>query len=250
MTFWVLRIIAANVVAYLIGLAVPQLVTLCMLVPIWVFSRPWTLLTYMFLHSGIMHLLFNMLGLWFFGPRLEQEIGSKHFLWLYLVSGLMGAALSFLFTPYTSIVGASGAIFGILYGFAHYWPREPIYIWGILPVEARWLVVGMAALSLFGGFGGGESDIAHFAHLGGFVGGFVYIRWLGGRKRVLKRETGIPSSSPSSADLKRWAMIPRERLHEVNRAELDRIRMKLEKAGVQSLTATERAFLDRFSTDT
>lgn len=250
MTFWVLRIIAANVVMFLITMAAPQVTTFCMLVPLWVFARPWTLITYMFIHSGIWHLFFNMLGLYFFGPRLETEIGSKHFFWLYLVSGLMGAALSFVFTPYTAIVGASGAIFGVLYGFAHFWPRERIYIWGVLPVEARWLVIGMAALSLFGGFGGGGSDVAHFAHLGGFVGGFVYIRLLSRRKTVPRFGMEVPSFSPSTADLKRWSRIPRERLHEVNRAELDRIMAKLGSAGPESLTPTERAFLDRFSTDT
>jgi membrane associated rhomboid family serine protease len=250
MTFWVLRIIAANVVVFLIGLVVPQ-ETLApfMLVPIWVFSRPWTLVTYMFLHAGIWHLFFNMLALYFFGPRLEMEIGSRHFIWLYLVSGLMGAALSFVFTPYTYIVGASGAIFGVLYGFAHFWPREQIYIWGVLPVEARWLVIGMAALSLFGGFGGGAGNIAHFAHLGGFAGGFIYVRWLGRKSTARKFGMEVPSLSPSTADLKRWSGIPRERLHEVNRAELDRIMTKLGSAGPESLTPLERAFLDRFSTE-
>jgi membrane associated rhomboid family serine protease len=250
MSFWVLRIIAANVVMFLLTMAAPQVVTMCMLVPIWVFARPWTLVTYMFIHSGVWHLLFNMLGLYFFGPRLEMEIGSRHFFWLYLISGLMGAALSFVFTPYTAIVGASGAIFGVLYGFAHFWPREQIYIWGILPVEARWMVVGMAALALFGGFGGGGSNIAHFAHLGGFAGGFIYIKWLGRKRSSPKFGINVLSSSPSTADVKRWSRIPRERLHEVNRAELDRIMSKLNSAGPESLTLTERAFLDRFSTDT
>lgn len=249
MTFWVLRIIAANIVVFLLSMAVPQVMTAGMLVPIWVFARPWTIITYMFLHANFWHLFFNMLGLYFFGPRLEMEIGSKHFFWLYLVSGLMGAALSFLFTPYTSIVGASGAIFGILYGFAHFWPREQIYIWGILPVEARWLVVGMTALALFGGFGGGGGGVAHFAHLGGFVGGFAYLRWLRSKRTAQRSRLEPRSPAPSASDLKRWSRIQRDRLHEVNRAELDRIMAKLSSTGPQSLTATERAFLDRFSTD-
>jgi membrane associated rhomboid family serine protease len=250
MTFWVLRLIAANVVMFVITMAAPQVTQMFMLVPIWVFERPWTLVTYMFLHANIWHLFFNMLGLYFFGPRLELEIGSRHFFWLYMVSGLMGAALSFVFTPYTAIVGASGALFGVLYGFAHFWPREPIYIWGVLPIEARWLVIGMTALSLFGGFGGGGGGIAHFAHLGGFVGGFAYIRVLGRRQRMRRSGEERSLFSPSTADLKRWSQIPRERLHEVNRAELDRIMTKIKTIGPQSLTPTERAFLDRFSTDT
>jgi membrane associated rhomboid family serine protease len=216
-----------------------------MLVPVLALVRPWTLVTYMFLHGGVSHILFDMLGLFFFGPRLEEKLGGKQFLWLYFLSGLMGGALSFFFTPYAQIVGASGAVFGVFLGFAYYWPREIIYIWGVIPVQARILVAVMTALSLFGGFGGSGDGIAHFAHLGGFLGGFLYIRWL--ERRSARSEPTVALNVPGRAELERWLRIPRENLHEVNRDELDRIRKKIDTAGVGNLTPDEITFLNRFS---
>jgi len=240
-----MRLIAANVVMYFLTSASPGLMNLLMLVPAFTLAAPWTVVTYMFLHANLWHLLFNMLGLFFFGPRLEGELGRRDFLLLYFISGIAGALLSFL-TPYVAIVGASGAVFGVLMGFARYWPREQIMIWGILPVEARWLVIIMAVLSLIGGIGGG-GDIAHFAHLGGFAGGILFLVWRDRTTRAarFKAATAPPSIRP--ADLERWSRIDRTRLHEVNRTELDRIMVKLQTGGTDSLTPDERGFLDRFS---
>lgn len=247
MTTWVTRLMIANVAMFLISLAAPDIVTALMFVPALVFSRPWTLLTYMFLHGGFWHLFFNMLGLYFFGPRLEEEIGARHFLSLYAVSGLVGAAFSFV-TPFTAIVGASGAVYGVLLGFAFFWPREPIYLWGILPVEARWMVAGMTLLSLWGGFDGGD-DIAHFAHLGGFAGGFAYVKWYSLRRRRLRIPEAIILPGPRGADIERWERIDPSAMHPVNREEYQRIRQKMSTQGTGSLTQEERTFLDRFSPD-
>jgi membrane associated rhomboid family serine protease len=197
-----------------------------------------------------MHILFNMLGLFFFGPRLEERLGGKHFMGLYLTSGLAGAALSVL-TPHALIIGASGAIFGVLVGFAYYWPRAQIYIWGILPVEARVFVVALTALSLWMGFQGG-SGIANFAHLGGFAGGFLYLkahqRWSEGARFRARAKPTAARTSAGTADLTRWRAIRTDNLHPVNRDELNRILDKISATGLDSLTAEERAFLDRFST--
>jgi membrane associated rhomboid family serine protease len=245
MTPWVTRIIIANVVMFILSSTSPRVTEMFMLVPALALVRPWTLVTYMFLHGGVSHILFNMLGLFFFGPRLEEKLGGKQFLWLYFLSGLVGGALSFFFTPYAQIVGASGAVFGVFLGFAYYWPREIIYIWGVIPVQARILVAVMTALSLFGGFGGSGDGIAHFAHLGGFLGGFLYIRWI--ERRSVRSEPTVALNVPGRADLERWLRIPRENLHEVNRDELDRIRKKMDTAGVGNLTPDEITFLNRFS---
>ena len=247
MTTWTLRLIVANIGFYALNMLAPGLMSAMMLVPAYVVTRPWTIVTYMFMHAGVSHILFNMLGLYFFGPRVEMELGGKRYLLLYFISGLMGAALSFFFTPFSAIVGASGAIYGVFLAFAYFWPRERIFIWGILPVEARLLVVVMTALSLFGGFGGGGSDIAHFAHLGGFVGAFLYLKWLDRRSpQALMMQTMAPTTPPKSS-VERWGKIDREKLHEVNRGELDRIREKIATQGAGSLTMLEIAFLDRFS---
>jgi len=247
MTPWVTRLIIANVIMFILTSALPALTSQLMFVPALVIVRPWTLITYMFLHAGFFHILFNMLALFFFGPRLELHIGERQFLWLYFLSGIMGAILSIFFTPHTAIVGASGAIFGVMLGFAFYWPTEPIYIYGILPISARWLVVIMTALSLFGGFGGMSDGTAHFAHLGGFLGGYLYLKWMSATSRAARFQRQFEKPQAGSSDVERWKNISRERLHPVNREELDRLVNKINTTGVQSLTPLERDFLDRFS---
>jgi membrane associated rhomboid family serine protease len=257
-TPWVLRIIFANVVVFFLQQALPPDFWYSLaLVPALAWMRPWTLVTYMFLHGGLGHIFFNMLVLYFFGPVLEARLGSRHFLQLYFASGLAGGLLSIALTPFGQavipIIGASGAVFGVQLGFAYFWPRQQIHIWGILPIEARWLVVIMTVLALWGGFMGAGGGIAHFAHLGGFAGGYLYLKWLERRRQAPIREWRAkaaptrPTSESSAQAVERWTRIRREDLHEVNRDELDRILDKISARGLSSLTAAEREFLDRFS---
>ena len=247
MTPWVTRLLIVNVAVFLLSVLVPAVVDQFAFVPLLVLDRPWTLITYMFLHGGLWHLVFNMLSLVFFGPRLEAELGGRDFLLLYFISGISGALLSFV-TPLVGVIGASGAVFGVLLGFARYWPRETIMIWGIVPVQARWLVVIMTGLSLLGGFTGGD-NIAHFAHLGGFAGGFLFLTIRDRNTRAARFRAQMAVPPPSGADLDRWGRIDRARMHEVNREELDRILAKITDQGIGSLTPEERAFLNRFSPD-
>jgi membrane associated rhomboid family serine protease len=254
MTRWVTRLIYANAAVFLLTpVAMPQLMPYFWLVPALIPFRPWTTVTYMFLHGGMGHIFFNMLALFFFGPRLEHRMGSRHFLGLYFASGIGGALLSVV-TPYVPIVGASGAVFGVLLGFARYYPREQIYIWGIIPVQARVLVGIMTAASLYFGFSGMQGGVAHFAHLGGFVGGFLYLKWMEARSpatQFKQRAAAVVRSNPVSerSDLKRWERIKRDELHPVNREELDRVLEKIQAGGVGGITPDERAFLDRFTPD-
>lgn len=249
MTPWVLRLIVANAAAYLLTMTAPALFDVLALVPGQMLQRPWTLVSYMFLHAGLGHIFFNMLALFFFGPRLEARLGSRQFLILYFLSGITGGLLSLILAPHAAVVGASGAVFGVMLGFAYYWPRDQILIWGIIPVEARWMVAGMTALALFGGFTGG-GGIAHFAHLGGFLGGWLCLKWFEARSpsRTFKRKMAPPPPrEPAESSLTRWKRIRRENLHEVNRTELDRILDKISAQGVESLTPGDREFLERFS---
>ena len=252
MTPWVTRLLLANAAMYLVTLGVGGLnaLSFLVLVPAYIPLRPWTVITYMFLHAGLGHIFFNMLALFFFGPRLEERLGGSRFLRLYLISGLGGALLS-LITPFSAIVGASGAVFGVLYGFAHYWPRERIYIWGVLPVEARVLVTVVAVVSLYFGFRGG-GGVAHFAHLGGFLGGYLYLKLSerlspAARFKAKAQVPGARRGAGGRSDLDRWKRIQRDGLHPLNREELNRILDKISAKGVDSLTAAERAFLERFS---
>ena len=252
LTPWVKRLLIANVVVFVVTMGLPAAQYWLAYRPVWILIRPWTVVTYMFLHANFMHLFFNMIGLYFFGPRLEDRLGGKHFLALYFIAGISGALLSLApMYRYTWIVGASGAVFGVLLGFARFWPRDRIYIWGILPVEAWLMVVALTALSLYGG-GTGGGNTAHYAHLGGFAGAFLYLKWLDLRSpaRQFKKRLEQPAKrSPGGdgAELKRWGTIEREAMHPVNREELDRVLEKIQASGVGSLTPDERAFMERFT---
>lgn len=258
MTPWVTRLLIANVVMFVLAQPGTTLFRLLWFVPTNVLATPWSPVTYMFLHGGFWHILFNMLMLYFFGPRLEARLGSRDFLFLYFLSGIAGAALSYLFvflTGPSAIVGASGAIFGVLFGFAKYWPHERIFIWGILPVPARVMVLGMAALSIYSGITGAGGNIAHFAHLGGFVGAWGYLKIRERRSRTFQRKA-TPGADPSTLERisgraaraeKKWEEIRVDELHEINRQEVERIRAKIDRHGAGALTPDERAFMNRMA---
>jgi membrane associated rhomboid family serine protease len=251
MTPWVTRLLFANAALYLLQMSMPSITRDLALVPALGLYRPWTFLTYMFLHGGLGHIFFNMLALFFFGPRLEERLGSRQFLMLYFLAGITGGLLSLLFTPHVAIIGASGAVFGVMLGFAMFWPRHQVMIWGILPIEARWLVIILTGIALFAGFGGGGGGVAHFAHLGGFLGAWIYLKVLEVRSpsRQWQRKVAVPKPvvETTSSALDRWKKIRREELHPVNRDELDRVLDKISATGLSSLTAGEREFLERFS---
>jgi membrane associated rhomboid family serine protease len=140
---------------------------------------PWQLVTYMFLHGGFFHLFFNMLALWMFGMELENLWGSKKFLVCYLLCGLGGGLAHLLISPLIGMsgpmVGASGSVFGILVAFGYLFPTRPIYIYFLLPIPAKYFVLGYITLELVYGVAGTADGIAHFAHLGGAAVGLVYV---------------------------------------------------------------------------
>lgn len=257
MTPWVRRLLLANVIVFFAQQAVPLIQYFGALVPVLLLERPWTAVTYMFLHGGLMHLALNMLILYFFGPRLEQRLGANHFLGLYFVSGVTAAMFSF-FTPTATIVGASGAIYGIMLAYAEIWPRDRLYLYFVIPVEARWVVLGLTAVAIYGivrTAGGVPDGIAHHAHLGGFAGAWIYMRILSRNNAAARfKRQASPTPKRSWANdreaLQRWRSIDREALHEVNREAYDDIMRKLATEGAGRLTDRERAFLDRFAATT
>jgi membrane associated rhomboid family serine protease len=259
-TLWVKRLLIANGVVFLLSLAWPPLVMLlgfnsALDVAIW---RPWTLVTYMFVHAGFFHLLFNMLVLFFFGPPLEERWGPDEFLKFYLICGVGGALLSLVF-PGALIVGASGAIFGVMLAFAMYWPDNPIYIWGIFPVKAKYLVGALIGLNLLYAISGPATNIAYLAHLGGALAAFIYLKSSWGPTQWGGR--GKPAKAP-----KPKAKPLREKFAELHRTgtatqtsvqarpdeekmldDIDRILDKISERGIQSLTPEERTRLDEAS---
>lgn len=250
MTPWVRLILFANIGVFFgqMTLGAPFTRALDFYPPL-AFVRPWTIITYMFVHGGLWHIGFNMLALFFFGPRVEERLGSRQFLWLYFISGVSGAVLSFLMTPGASIVGASAAIFGVMLAFAYFWPDAPILIWGIIPIPARILVILTTVLALWSGFGGGGGNIAHFAHLGGYAGAFIYLKAIERRRGDFKRRASgaavVRTITPRRAS--KPPVIDMQRVHEVNRDEVNRILDKISAQGMEALTPQERLFLSNFA---
>lgn len=219
------------------------------------YKEPWTIITYMFVHAGFLHVFLNMLMLFFFGPPLEEQWGGKEFIKYYVICGAGGALFTLIFGGGT-IVGASGAIYGVMLAYALNWPDSLIWIYAIFPVKAKYLVLFLGALSFFFAFAGPADGIAHFAHLGGLVVGYVYLkkgwevqaRWNGLRKRLRKRKFSVvPGGSPSKG-----ASSPRRTSKEADEEArileiVDQILDKIAANGLDSLTPEERRFLDEVS---
>lgn len=257
-TPWVKRLLAVNAAVFLISVAVGPGVfaDLFAFQPGRFLARPWGMVTYMFVHGGLWHLLMNLLVIFFFGPPLESKWGSGIFLRYYLVCGLGGVLLSFLFVD-AAIAGASAACYGLMLAFAMTWPNAPIHIWGVVPVKAKWLVGFLAALSFVSAVGPTRDGVAHLAHLGGVATGFLFMKsgWLeaggagqaGGRGTPGRRRP-VRAAPPRAREALERRRVEKRAAQE--RAQLDAVDAVLDKIsarGVESLTAKERELLDRVS---
>ena len=145
--------------------------------------RPWQLLSYAFLHGGLTHIAFNMIGLAMFGGVIELSFGARRFLVYYLLCAVAAAAAQLLVVRWFThgfypTIGASGAIFGLLLAFGLLYPREKVMLLFLpIPMPAWLFVIGYAAVELVMGVTGTDAGVAHFAHLGGMVGGYVLITY-------------------------------------------------------------------------
>ena len=138
----------------------------------------WQLVTYLFLHGGFFHILFNMLALWMFGGDLERTWGTRRFMFYYFLTGI-GAGLTVVLLNPSSMVatlGASGAIYGILLAFGLLFPDRPIFIWFVFPIPAKYFVMIFGAIEFLSALSMPGDTINHVAHLGGLVVGFLYLR--------------------------------------------------------------------------
>lgn len=212
------------------------------LVPADVFGRfhVWQLATYLFLHGGLFHLMFNMIGLWMFGAELERNWGTRAFLTYYFVTGIGAGLFSWLLALHSPVptIGASGAIFGVLLAFGMLFPDRPILLYFLIPIPARYMVILYAFIEIVAVAGGRQDGVARFAHLGGLLVGFLYLK-----------------SESASYPLRRWwgtrrrAALSRVAERDVRRQEADQehkdaILEKISREGMGSLTKEERAFLE------
>jgi membrane associated rhomboid family serine protease len=242
-------------------------------------SRWWTPITYMFVHVGVWHVLANMYGLYLFGPRLEDAWGSKKFAWFYLFCGLGGVVFQMLFIRTGGLVGASAAVFGVMTAYAMQWPDDEAYLLFIVPMRVRTLVVGLFVFNLVMGIvatgDGGGTNIAYFAHVGGVIAAYAYMRMAAStgidqvRQRVAslpdadeppraiprnmpRRERGdevddIVAKSKAIAAKRAVTLAPPSRRREAKADELNRVLDKISDSGIESLTGDERKILEEMS---
>lgn len=188
-------LIGINVAAFIVSTLVPSITVYLGLCPAAVLNqfRFWQPLTYMFLHGGLFHILFNMLALWMFGVELERLWGTRFFLRYYIVTGIGAAAstlavslLPFGFAErmyYSVTIGASGAVYALLLAYALYYPDRPILMYFLFPIPAKYFVLIIGGISFMSSTSDTSGGIAHTAHLGGLVFGYLYLK--GGRGRPL-----------------------------------------------------------------
>jgi len=227
---------------------------------------PWQLITYQFMHAGIMHLLFNMFfGLWMFGMEIEHLWGPKKFLFFYLMCGVVAGISQLLLAPILDrpsiVIGASGAVYGVLVAFGMMFPDRYIYLYFLIPVKVKYFVIVLIILGLFSI--GQPTDVANLAHLGGALAGYVYLLYdmkripgHGFLQRVGWWWNGLFAARPGQDDEVTEAKVfdindgrPDERTgvkqdeHIEAQKRIDEILDKIGRGGYQGLTEEEKKIL-------
>ncbi len=158
------------------------------LVPVLVWKKYflWQLFTYIFLHGGFSHILFNLLALWMFGGELENYWGSKKFLFYFFFCGVGAGICTVIFSPYQFVptIGASGAIYGLLLAFGWLFPNRLIYIYFLFPIPAKYFVIIFGLIEFFASMEGAGSGVAHLTHLGGLLFGLIYMAYPTIRQKI------------------------------------------------------------------
>lgn len=179
--FSFLILVLINCLIFIVTTAFPTLSLILGLSPVLILTHKWLwqFVTYMFIHGSLPHLFSNMLGLLFFGYAVERLLGTKEFLLFYFTCGILSSLLSFLYYTITGqfitlLIGASGALYAVLFAYAVLLPSSSLYIWGILPIPSVILVLIYAAFELIEAFFNTSSNVAHFTHLFGFLAAFLY----------------------------------------------------------------------------
>jgi membrane associated rhomboid family serine protease len=266
LTPWVGRLVVANAAVLLLLqtiLTAPALVDALQFLPGTALRRPWTFVSYMFVHAGLLHTVGNMLLLFAFGPPVERRMGGRAFILFYVYCGigtaLFGLGLS-SFMEVQPLVGATGAILGIGLAFAVAWPEAELVLFPFpLRITARTLILLLAGIDLLLALWF-EGGVAHLAYLGGLASSYIFLRIQGPTSHRTHREPKALTRRPVMAPMPvrqgspavdlRPAMArpgPRELREEYPAEEVDRVLDKISASGIQSLTADERRFLDEVS---
>ena len=259
-TPWVGRLIIANAVVLLLLMTLftsRDVFQALQFSPRTAFTRPWTFVTYMFVHANLLHLLGNMLMLFVFGTAVESRMGSRNFLMYYMFCGIGAAVFSLLLAgvmPVGAFIGASGAVLGVAVAFAMFWPDAELIVFPIpVPIKARTLVIGLVVLDVIGSRLWPGDGIAHLAHVGGALFGYLFFRVQSFSRRGPAQparavERVVMVQSGSSEPDQRTPVTPMRPPRRVDSdpvaAEVDRVLDKISEKGISSLTDAERRFLD------
>lgn len=244
-----------NGAIFVLQLLAPRITGIFAFSPIWTFQvfplHLYQIVTYMFLHGGFFHLLFNMFALWMFGTEIEYTWGTKTFARFYFLSGIFGALFTWLVFVVTGgsavlgasggpIVGASGAIYGILVAYWLMFPERLLYLYLLFPVPVKYAIPLLMLLGFFAG-GGAGTQTAHMAHLGGALYGLAYLKldwrwnWLGRRFKSLRfrrQEAKLNKRRQEAEDIMK---------------RVDAVLDKINEVGIENLTKAERKFLEEAS---
>lgn len=247
----------ANIAGFIIGLVVPDMHNLFGLVPQQVLFHRWIWqpITYLFLHGNLWHLFFNLFALWMFGMPVEAQWGERDFLKYYFLCGLGAAAAHLALAPQSGIpvIGASGSVYGLLVAFAMLYPDAVVYLYFLIPIKAAHMALLFGAIEFFAGATGSTPGVARFAHLGGMLTGYLYIRWWWVAKIQLKAlwrraSRAEPEDEPAPRPIPRRAAKPKAAPAPADdMAEVDRILDKILSDGLESLTDEERGIMHKYS---
>ncbi|SUZ93996.1 uncharacterized protein METZ01_LOCUS46850 [marine metagenome] len=201
---------------------------------VWSEFMIWQPFTYLFFHGGIWHVLINMFVLWMFGSELERIWGKGHFLKFYFVTGVGAGLVTMIFglNSMTPIVGASGAVYGVLLAYGLTYPNRTVYLYGIIPIKSLWFVIGIGVIAFMSSFDN-VSQISHLTHLSGMMIGYLMLKrpvrfndlWFTIRKRTLEYKIKHEEKKVSQ--------------HQAIEREIDRILDKINREGFDSLTEEE-----------
>jgi membrane associated rhomboid family serine protease len=210
---------------------------------VWSKFKIWQLFTYLFIHGGIFHIFFNMFVLWMFGKDLESQWGKMEFLLFYFVCGIGAGLITVLFSvnSIVPIVGASGAIYGLLLAYGFTYPNQMVYLYGLVPIKVKYMVLGLGAIAFFASLSASQSNVSHITHLSGMVIGLIFI-YFNINWKVIKlwyirmRLKGL-SQQPAKQDNEEAQM----------KKQVDKILDKLNDSGWDSLTEQEENYLTQAS---
>lgn len=226
----------------------------------------WQLITYQFMHAGFSHIFFNMFILWMFGMEVENIWGSKRFLYFYLICGIAAGLAQLFISPLFSspaiTIGASGAIFGVMIAFGMLFPDRYIFLYFLIPIKAKYLIGFLFVLEIFW-IGDAGSNVAHLAHLGGAIAGFIFILLDKNIDVPLKRMLNISSGYRSGSQFQNpfsglsdkfrkrndvqeasyYDINQRNEDEEITQKEIDEILDKISQSGYQNLSEREKRIL-------